>query len=293
VLAPLIAAIRRAHGDAVCAVIYYGSCLRSGDPRNGLIDCYVIVDGYRAAHKRRISALFNYLIPPNVYYLEAATTAGPLRCKYAVLSRGQLAAGVSRWFQSSIWGRFAQPVAIVYARDEAIRDEMRARCGEAVVSLLERALPALPARLTPADGFARALRLSYDSELRVERDSRSAELVAADAREYQRRFRAALPWLSFPACETASGEVVFTIAATRRARARLAWALRPMLVGRALSVLRLAKACFTFANAIDYAAWKLERHTGVAVTVTPKLCRHPLIFGTCMLWRLYRQRVLR
>lgn len=291
-LAPLISALRKTHGDTVAGIIYYGSCLRSGDPYAGLVDFYVIVDSYRAAHTRRLSALFNRLLPPNVYYLERPTDAGTLRCKYAVLSRDQFAAGVTDWFQSGIWGRFAQPVVIVYAQDEAVRREMRSRCGQAVVSLLEQTLPALDPPLAPAEGFARALALSYGSELRVESGARSGELVASDAREYRRRMLAALPCLSFPARLTAAGELALDLSPRRRRQARRAWPLR-RAQGRLLSVLRLAKACFTFANAIDYAAWKLERHTGVAITVTPRLRRHPLVFGWAVLWQLYRRRVLR
>ena len=34
-------------------------------------------------------------------------------------------------------------------------------------------------------------------------------------------------------------------------------------------MLRLTKAAFTFNDSINYAAWKIERHTGVRVEVTP------------------------
>jgi len=35
--------MRRRFGDAVDAVIFYGSCLRKQDPRDGVVDLYVIV----------------------------------------------------------------------------------------------------------------------------------------------------------------------------------------------------------------------------------------------------------
>jgi hypothetical protein len=55
----------------------------------------------------------------------------------------------------------------------------------------------------------------------------------------------------------------------------------------------LMKASFTFQGGIDYIAWKLERHTGIPVEVSPRVRRHPLIYGWGMLWRLYRRGVFR
>ena len=127
-LAPLITAIKARHGASVLGVIFYGSCLRSADIRNGLVDFYVIVDHYRRAHDSLLSAAANRLVPPNVYYLEAADSApntgadkpSRLRCKYAVISEAELAYGCRDALTSGLWGRLAQPVAIVY-RDRPFR----------------------------------------------------------------------------------------------------------------------------------------------------------------------------
>jgi len=72
----------------------------------------------------------------------------------------------------------------------------------------------------------------------------------------------------------------------------LGWFVR-RLQGKLLSLLRLMKATFTFQGGIDYIAWKLERHTGVAIEVTPKMRRHPLLYSWGLLWRLYRRKVFR
>jgi hypothetical protein len=74
------------HGEAVQAILFYGSCLRTGDDLDGLVDLYVLVDTYRAAYTSRIQALFNELLPPNVYYLEREFEEQVVRTKYAVLS---------------------------------------------------------------------------------------------------------------------------------------------------------------------------------------------------------------
>ncbi len=46
--------IRATFGDAAAAILFYGSCLRSGDDRGGMVDLYVLVDSYRAAYPSRV-----------------------------------------------------------------------------------------------------------------------------------------------------------------------------------------------------------------------------------------------
>jgi len=50
------------------------------------------------------------------------------------------------------------------------------------------------------------------------------------------------------------------------------------------------RAAGTFDGAARYAAWKIERHTGVAVEVTPFRERHPLLAAPGVLWRIWRGR---
>ena len=58
-------------------------------------------------------------------------------------------------------------------------------------------------------------------------------------------------------------------------------------------VLRLAKASFTFEAGPDYVAWKIRRHTGVPVALTPWQRRHPLLAAPLLLWRLARRNAVR
>ena len=51
---------------------------------------------------------------------------------------------------------------------------------------------------------------------------------------------------------------------------------------------RLLKALLTFEGALDYGAWKLERHSGERLTITPRLRRFPWLFVWPELWRLWR-----
>lgn len=70
------------------------------------------------------------------------------------------------------------------------------------------------------------------------------------------------------------------------------WAMRRVL-GKLLSVLRLAKGLFTFDGGVDYILWKIERHTGARIALTPWQRRHPLLASPVFLWRLYRLGAIR
>ena len=104
------------YGDSVQAVLFYGSCLRSGDALDGLVDLYLVVDDYRSTYGKILPALFNRLLAPNVYYLEVSTGGNRVRSKYAVVSMRDLERGTSpQWFHSYLWGRFAQPCGLLYS----------------------------------------------------------------------------------------------------------------------------------------------------------------------------------
>src|SRR5690606_11831429 len=93
-------AIRTRHGGAVQAVLFYGSCLRRGDDREGVPDLYALVDDYRHAYGRgaygsRALATINALLPPNVFYVETRANGRTVRAKYAVVSLADFARATS------------------------------------------------------------------------------------------------------------------------------------------------------------------------------------------------------
>jgi hypothetical protein len=58
--------------------------------------------------------------------------------------------------------------------------------------------------------------------------------------------------------------------------------------GKILSVLRLLKASFTFDGGLPYLVWKIERHSGVKVAITPFMRRFPRLGAIGTLWRTWR-----
>lgn len=281
--------IQKDHGDALFGILLYGSCLWSDDLENNIADVCVIVDDYKKAYKKRWLAMLNGWLPPNVFYREFSGTAGRGRIKAAVFSLEDFQNGVSNWFHSYLWGRFAQPVRLLYARDAAARRALREALAQAALTLLKAAAPTLEQERNEVETiWTRALSLSYSAEYRPEGPARPQRLARLNLESYARLTAAAAPALG-DLLQHQDGERYRCIHddPTRR-RAWRAWALRRRQ-GRVLSVLRLMKAAMTFDGGVDYAAWKISRHTGATIEITPALRRHPLLFG----WRVFRRLVKR
>jgi hypothetical protein len=261
---------------AASSVLLYGSGISAAaqeNPADILYDFYVIAPDYRVALPHAVERFAARALPPNVYYFEADTALGRLRCKYALLSIAHYERLVSpATFHSYFWARFAQPCRIVVA------SALDARIANAVSVALERFLSA-SAPLAGEGAHWRAvwlagLKVSYRAELRAEGGGRAESLLAH--------------YGEWPA-------KTFELARARAAAAgpaRLAWRARQAF-GAALSVARLLKATTTFQGGIDYIAWKIKRHTGVDVAVKPWERRHPFIAAPIVARRYYQLRAAR
>jgi len=295
-LKALIAHLRERHGSAVNAVLYYGSCLRSQDPFNGIVDLYLIVDGYGAFYAGRFRALMNWLLPPNVFYEEFAVGGRMLRVKYSVLSTTDLRHALGgRSMHSYFWGRFCQPVEIIWCRDERTAGTVRSSLEQSVKTFLERVLPRVAASGTVHALWEQGLRLSYSAELRSEGPGRARELVDHALDHYVAVSRTTAASLRYPLRISGAGKTAryhAVVPAATRMTGRWAWWLR-RIQGKVLSVARLIKALFTFEGGLDYAAWKLGRHTGQSIEIPARVRRHPLIFVWPLLWKLYRRGIIR
>lgn len=281
------------------AILLYGSCLRSHEIGDGVVDFYTVVDDYSNAYQEHYLRYFNTWLPPNVFYLEVSAQDKIFRAKYAVISIAEFEKGNQYWFHSYLWARFAQPVRLLYARDEIIRQRIYNSLAHAVVAFLRPTIEALGSCVATAeDIWIKGLTFTYAAELRPERESRARQLTELNLDEYRCLTECALPSL-IGVLEKSSQEhqaqgIGYRCLAdeSERRRSLRYWQLRRWQ-GRVLSVLRLTKATFTFRDCIDYAAWKIERHTGVSIEVTPRLRRHPVLFGCKVFWKLFRRGVLR
>lgn len=303
VLSTLVDSLQARFGESLTAILLYGSCLHKDDPTDGIVDLYAVVDDYRKAYSERHLRLFNAWLPPNVFYVQETDQSDQhpiLRAKYAVISMEDFEKGTAHWFHSYIWARFAQPVRVLYARNEDSRTRVHEALAQAVLTFLASCLPALN-REDVGDGedlgldaeaiWTQALTLAYAAELRPERD-RARQLALLNLEDYTRLTVSAAPGLTDRLVALPNGHFRRTTDERDRRRSLRRWRLRRWQ-GRVLSILRLSKAVFTFQGGVEYAAWKIERHTGVHIEVTPRLRRHPLLFGPGVLWKLLRRGALR
>ena len=277
------------HGNAIAAILFYGSCLRTGEDRGGLVDLYVLVDRYRFIEPRWLLAALNKLLPPNVFYMEVPFEDRVVRAKYAVLSLDDFTAGACRWFHSYIWGRFAQPIGLIYARNDQIEQTIQSAVVQAILRFVAQVLPCIPASFTARDLWCKGWTLSYRAELRAERSHKLVQLYEAAPSYYEQLTRSAIDRLALPIdVQKYNGTYRYTASFSDdvRRKSRLNWTVRSWQ-GKLLSALRLLKGLLTFRGGVDYILWKIERHSGEKVEVPRRLKRYPLIATFVILWKLY------
>ena len=279
-------------GGGAAAVLFYGSALRD-EALDGVLDFYVLLDRCGDWPGSRLAAAANSLLPPNVGYLEEDVEGRTLRAKYAVMTVAQFRKAMSvKRIDTTLWARFSQPCACLFVRSDADRAAVRDAVCDAVVAAAAWAAVLGPPR---ADALAywRALYTrTYAAELRVERKSRGADLLANDAARFARLLQPAWRAGGIAFAEPADGEFEPALGERERAAAERRWRLRQRL-GRPLNLLRLFKAALTFDNATDYVAWKVERHSGYRIEPTAFQRRHPLLAAPGIYRRLRRLGVLR
>ncbi|WP_404713603.1 hypothetical protein [Sphingomonas sp. MMS24-J13] len=278
----MAAAIAARHPGAR-AVLFYGSCLRETRYEGLMLDFYLIVADYAAAFAQKWLATANRLIPPNVFPFEH----DGLIAKYAVLSEkdfARLASGSTR--NVSVWARFAQPSRLAWAADEAARSATTAAVARCAPALLAAARPCIADALEPLDLWRRAFALTYAAELRAERKNRAGSVVDADPDRYRAFTFPALAEAGL-AAHLVNGRLVFnhTLSSAERAAGKRAWARRSR-EGKALTLLRLAKASATYAGGLDYLAWKISRHSGQPIEIKPWQRKWPIVGALTLLPRL-------
>lgn len=278
VSAPVAAFAKRLADEAGAeAVLFYGSNLRTGS-LEGVLDFYVLLPGPRERG-----------IWPRVSYHEWLDAGATLRAKVATMTLAMFrAAAAGDLRDTTIWARFTQPAALAWSRDPVAEVEVHRAITAACVTAAKLAAVLGPAS-GPAEAFWTALfRATYQAELRVEPPGRERAILAVNAAH----FAGLLP-LALDAGGIAYDQQGEIIAPRIDKAARVEvqrWWTRRRRFGKALNLLRLLKATTTFDGAARYAAWKLERHTGVAVKLTPWRERHPLLAAPGVLWQLWRER---
>ena len=259
------------------AVLFYGSNLRTGS-LEGVLDFYVLLPGPVESG-----------IWPRVSYHEWEHGDVTLRAKVATMTLATFrAAAGGELLDTTIWARFVQPSALAWSRDEVAVIEARDAVAGAAVTAARLAV-ALGPDEAPAEEYWRCLfRATYAAEFRVEKAGREESILAANRDHFSGLLPLALNagGMGFDQ----DGHMLRPkMPAVERGRIKRWWAKRRRM-GKPYNLMRLVRASTTFEGAARYAAWKVERHTGVAVEVTPWRERHPVLAAPGVMWRVWRAR---
>lgn len=290
----LLKEIRQKHGDALLAILVYGSWLRG--KRDTMLDFYVLVEDYHTLDSAWQGWMCR-LLPPNVYHIHhnaenTETQTQELRAKYALLTLDRFHEAMQRDFHSYFWARFAQPCDVLYARDVTTRDTLKDAFSKASSTFIRRVLPAMSDNFSSNELWTHGLSLTYQCELRTESGNRGESIYDFDPAYYDgvtRSFARENNSLS-----DFDGEDMYDNKSSTLSRklSSLGWWVR-RVQGKLLSMFRLIKAAFTFNEPLEYLLWKIERHTGLYIEPTALQLKHPLIFAWPLLWKLHRRGAFR
>jgi hypothetical protein len=255
-------------------------------------DTYLVVDEYARFYERAFHAWMNHALPPSVYFL---WTGGEghrrIRGKYNVISAADLerecGVGMRDVYTA---GRLTKQIWIAWTRDPSTRDWLIARLVDAHCSLTPMALALLPDRFSVDRFSLELLGLSFRGEARLEGWDRVRALRAAHAAHYRQ-----IHGVLLEAFAEATDLLEPTPEGYRR-RPRSDWAELSRVAGRLVrrsrrrGYLRWPRIVLTEPNLLDLAVSEAERKAGVEIRVTPRLRRHPLLFGLPEFLRVLRER---
>lgn len=280
--------------EGVAAVLFYGSGLRQQQQNveDVVFDFYLLVDGYRNFDPRWSLALAGSLVPPNVYYREKQFGELRLRCKFALLTVEQfIHAARGKSFTPHIWARFCQPARLPFASSDPLRDQLNTAMAESVIHFHRRTLHLIDS-CQLEDFWRIGLQSTFADEIRSEKKGSVRSVVDANHEAYSTRTRLALGLCADAGTIDADETVTCHLSKFRKQAYRLGLiAKRPLT--KSVVVARFIKAAFTFQGGLDYARWKIGRHSGVEIEITDFQRRHPLLGGLGLFWKVLRRGGLR
>lgn len=293
-LKPLLDEIQRKHGDAILAILVYGSWLRG--KRDTMLDFYVLVEDYSTLDSRWQGWMCK-LLPPNVYHIhhnsdDPGNDGAESRAKYALLTLSRFEHAMRRDFHSYFWARFSQPCEVLYVRDQATQAVLTAAFNHATVTFVNRVLPTMKDNFSSSELWTQGLSLTYQSELRTESTNRGESIYQFNSTYFDEALNTFAAQNNRLIVTETAGTYRNLSSGYARRLSSFSWWLR-RVQGKLLSVLRLFKAVFTFNEPLEYVLWKIERHSGLYIEPSQRQLKYPLVFSWPLLWKLYRQGAFR
>lgn len=286
--------VRKRVGDPARALIGYGSWYADGLRKSqSFADLYVLVDDYSSIHRRRSHRWWNRLLPPNVVFVWSdGDGRRALRGKYNVIDLRDFERECGPHMRDVYnAGRMSKMVWLAWVADESTREWVLSHLLLANRTLTPMALAALPGRFELDDFTRELLAISYRGEARLEGWERVRALQAAHLDLYR-----ALHAVLLDAFGAATGLVETAGGSAYRKLDDPYWdavhrdTRRLIARSRRRGYLRWPRIVLTEPNLLDLAVNEAERKAGVRVRVTPRLRRHPLLYGLPEFLRVLRER---
>lgn len=279
---PAIAAFAQVLAEKAGAVaaLFYGSNLRTGELA-GVLDFYLLMPGPQIDR-----------IWPRVSYHEWDYQGITLRAKVATMPISLFHDAASGFLRdTTIWARFVQPSGLVWRRDDSATGQIVTAI-EAAIGSAARFAAALGPKSGSESDFWRALfQETYKAEFRVEKSGREDSILSLNRDHFDGLLPLAWQHTGIEFCE-ASGALSVDWRGGEKDQILRQWRSKRRW-GKPLNVIRLLKASTTFEGAARYAGWKIERHTGVPVEITPWREKHPVLAAPGVLfsvWKAKRRR---
>ncbi len=267
---------RLAHEAGAAAVLFYGSNLRTGS-LDGVLDFYLLKD---SAEPERIW--------PRVSYHECEEGGQVLRAKAATMDLGTFAAAAKgTLLDTTIWARFTQPSALLWQRERKAARAVKAAICDAVCTATRTAAVLGPAKGAQDAYWTALFRATYRAEFRVEAPGREASILDAHSAHFDGLLT--LGWTAQNLAFARDGQTLAPQLSTAQRKHVLRWWRTRRRLGKPLNIARLIKASTTFEGAARYGAWKIERHSGVPVALTPWREKHPVLAAPRVLFDVWRR----
>ncbi len=258
-------------------VLFYGSNLRTG-LLEGVLDFYVLLDGPREGG-----------IWPRVSYHERDYGGETLRAKVATMTLATFhAAAAGNLTDTTIWARFVQPSGLAWAGDKNARGEIVTAISQAAQTAARLAVALGPEEGREKDYWRALFQATYAAEFRVEKSGRENSILEMNAAHFDGLLPAALLAQGIP--YERDGNLLRPQLETNVRREVKRWWAHRQRLGKPLNFIRLLKASTTFEGAARYGAWKIERHTGVPVKLTPWRENHPVLAAPAVLFDVWRKK---
>lgn len=287
--------LARGFGPATVALLHYGSHATSSDARpESAHDFLAIVDNYGSAYRSLAATVgthysafrgstLNRFLAPNVIAVADSSASPPLLAKVAVFSRADFCRASSLDAPDHfVLGRLFQPVGLAWARDAASRAVVERCVLQARAASFWWGRPYLPNQFDVETYCRVVLSTSFGAEIRPEHMDRVAALLDAQRTTILPMYAALLAWLAreggvLEQTETEAGRAVF---ADRRPPGRWDRFRSSVYFRRSKlrATLRWVKYIALYENWLEYVLQKVARRSGVAIELSPRERRWPLIF---------------